>query len=76
MTPSRHMFKRASLADVQKGIFGCGYGRRELWCTYVGTAIGKSIVVSFLPCLIAFLGFHPYMLLHFLVWLIKAYDYM
>ena len=32
----------------------------------VGTAIRKSIVISFLPCLVAFLGFHPYMVLHFL----------
>ena len=31
----------------------------------VGTAIHKSIVVSFLPCLVAFLGFHPYMVPHF-----------
>ena len=31
----------------------------------VGTAIRKSIVVSFLPCLVTFLTFHPYMLLHF-----------
>ena len=31
----------------------------------VGTAIRKSIVVSFLPCLVTFLRFHPYMLLHF-----------
>ena len=30
-----------------------------------GTATHKSIVVSFLPCLVAFLGFHPYMVLHF-----------
>ena len=30
----------------------------------VGTAIHKRIVVLFLPCLVAFLGFHPYML-HF-----------
>ena len=30
----------------------------------VRTAIRKSIVVSFLPCLIAFLGFHPYMVLN------------
>ena len=32
----------------------------------VGTAICKSIVASFLPCLVTFLRFHPYMLLHFL----------
>ena len=30
----------------------------------VGTAIRKSIVVLFLPCLVAFLGFHPYMVPH------------
>ena len=30
----------------------------------VGTAIHKRIVVLFLPCLVAFMGFHPYML-HF-----------
>ena len=27
----------------------------------IGMAIRKSIVVSFLPCLVAFLAFHPYM---------------
>ena len=31
----------------------------------VGMAIRKSIVVSFLPRLVAFLGFHPYMVVHF-----------
>ena len=33
----------------------------------VGTAIHKSIVtvVLFLPCLVAFLGFYPYMVRHF-----------
>ena len=30
----------------------------------VGTAICKGIVL-FLPCLVAFLGFHTYMVLHF-----------
>ena len=35
------------------------------WTKDVGMAICKSIVVVFLPCLVAFLGFHPYMLLHF-----------
>ena len=32
----------------------------------VGMAIRKSIMLLFLPCFVAFLGFHPYMLLHFL----------
>ena len=32
----------------------------------VGMAIYKSIVVSFLPCLVVFLGFHPYIFFHFL----------
>ena len=27
--------------------------------------ICKGIVVSFLPCLVAFWGFHPYMFFHF-----------
>ena len=59
----------------------CGYG----WCAWhirdcgvcvvgkiakdVGTAIRKSIVVSFLLCLVTFLRFHPYMLLHFKMFL-------
>ena len=30
-----------------------------------GTEIRKSIVVLFLLCLVAFLGFHPYMVLHY-----------
>ena len=31
----------------------------------VGTTIRKCIVVSFLPCLVSFLGFHSYMVPHF-----------
>ena len=31
----------------------------------IGMTIRKSIVVSFLPCLVAFLAFHPYMFFHF-----------
>ena len=31
----------------------------------IGMTIRKGIVVSFLPCLVAFWGFHPYMLFHF-----------
>ena len=31
----------------------------------IGMTIRKSIVVSFLPCLVAFLAIHPYMLLFF-----------
>ena len=31
----------------------------------IGMTIRKGIVVSFLPCLIAFWGFHPYMFFHF-----------
>ena len=31
----------------------------------IGITIHKSIVVSFLPCLVAFLAFHPYMFFHF-----------
>ena len=34
----------------------------------VGTAIRKSIVVSFLPCLVAFWGFHPHMVPHILTY--------
>ena len=40
----------------------------------VGTAIHKSIVVTFLSCLVAFLGFHPYMVLHFLNCLSVTYS--
>ena len=32
----------------------------------IGVTIRKSIVVSFLPCLVAFLAYHPYMFFHFL----------
>ena len=41
------------------------------WCVCVcgwkdiGMTIRKSIVVSFLPCLVAFLAFHPHMFFHF-----------
>ena len=31
----------------------------------IGMTIRKGIVVPFLPCLIAFWGFHPYMFFHF-----------
>ena len=44
---------------------GCGVCVVGKMAKDVGTAIHKSIVVSFLPCLVAFLGFHPYMVLHF-----------
>ena len=56
---------------------GCGYG----WCGMpgigvcvcevgkmvkdIGMTIRKGIVVSFLLCLVAFWGFHPYMFFHF-----------
>ena len=33
---------------------------------YIGMTIRKGIVVSFLPRLVAFWGFHPYMFFHFL----------
>ena len=32
----------------------------------IGMTIRKGIVVSFLPCLVAFWGFHPYTFFHFL----------
>ena len=32
----------------------------------IGMTIRKGIVVSFLPCLVGFWGFHPYMFFHFL----------
>ena len=31
----------------------------------IGMTIRKGIVVPFLPCLVAFWGFHPYMSFHF-----------
>ena len=31
----------------------------------IGMTIHKGIVVPFLPCLVAFWGFHPYMFFHF-----------
>ena len=31
----------------------------------IGMIIRKGIVVPFLPCLVAFWGFHPYMFFHF-----------
>ena len=31
----------------------------------IGMTIRKGIVVSFLPCLVAAWGFHPYMFFHF-----------
>ena len=56
---------------------GCGYVRVCVCvcvCVYVevgkmakdiGMTIRKGIVVPFLPCLVAFWGFHPYMFFHF-----------
>ena len=32
----------------------------------IGMTIRKGIVVPFLPCLVAFWGFHPYMFFHLL----------
>ena len=32
---------------------------------HVGMAILKSVMVSFLPCLVTFWGFHPYMVPNF-----------
>ena len=32
---------------------------------YVGMTIGKGIAVSFLPCSVAFWGFHPYNVLSY-----------
>ena len=56
---------------------GCGY----CWCSMpgigvrvcevrkmakdIGMTIRRGIVVSFLPCMVAFWGFHPYMFFHF-----------
>ena len=42
----------------------------------IGMTIRKGIVVPFLPCLVAFWGFHPYMFFHFLkcfllLWVLK-----
>ena len=38
----------------------------------IGMTIHKGIVVPFLPCLVAFGGFHPYMVFHFF----KCYLYL
>ena len=35
----------------------------------IGMTIRKGIVVPFLPCLVAFWGFHPYMFFHFFCYL-------
>ena len=54
---------------------GCGYGwcgmpgisvcvRSEKWQKDIGMTIRKGIVVSFLPCLVAFWGFHPYIIFY------------
>ena len=39
--------------------------RLEKWQKDIGMTIRKGIVVPFLPCLVAFWGFHPYMFFHF-----------
>ena len=38
----------------------------------IGMTIRKGIVVPFLPCLVAFWGFHPYMFFHFFLLLIHT----
>ena len=43
------------------GVAMCGWKNAK----DVGTAIRKSIVVTFLPCLVTFWGFHPYVVPHF-----------
>ena len=40
-------------------------GRIKLTVIVIGMTIRKGIVVPFLPCLVAFWGFHPYMFFHF-----------
>ena len=39
--------------------------KKYLQAKDIGMTIRKGIVVSFLPCLVAFWGFHPYMFFHF-----------
>ena len=38
----------------------------------IGMTIRKGIVVSFLPCLVAFWGFHPYMFFLFFLLLVSV----
>ena len=40
----------------------------------IGMTIRNSIVVSFLPCLVSFLAFHPYMFFHFFKCFFVIYD--
>ena len=42
----------------------------------IGMTIRKGIVVSFLPCLVAFWGFHPYMFFHFFKCFFVTYNIM
>ena len=41
----------------------------------VGTAIRKSIVVLFLPCLVTFIRFHPYILHYFCKCFFVTFDW-
>ena len=41
----------------------------------IGMTIRKGIVVPFVPCLVAFWGFHPYMFFHFLKCFFVTYIY-
>ena len=43
------------------GVCVCAVGKMA---KDIGMTICKSIAVSFLPCLVAFLAFHPYMFFH------------
>ena len=53
------------LLIVDKGVASCGVCVVGKMAKDIGTAIRKSIVVLFPPCLVVFLGFHPYMVPHF-----------
>ena len=44
--------------------FACVYEVRKM-AKDIGMTIRRGIVVSFLPCLVAFWGFHSYIFFHF-----------
>ena len=57
-----HILLAVDMAGVAFDVCVCVCGKMA---KDIGMTIRKGIVVSFLPCLVAFWGFHPYMFFHF-----------
>ena len=57
-----HVEDRCGMPGIGVCVCVCEVGRMA---KDIGMTIREGIMVSFLPCLVAFWGFHPYMFFHF-----------